>query len=713
MSSFDKSLHLVRSDTPILLLECKKAFEQMTLKEKLYAYHLAQASFNGSFITFCQKSPESPILLALLLEVFREESFDSLKSRAEKLGWTPEEFDKFLLFVSAFYYDAGNFFGFGSRKFVPDVQKAKLDAFLQDSEAFKVNPEMSDLYSIIGEEIFNLDENKRAVDFPQKGVTGILSSKVTEEDTDLANRFFKSISFEAWNTRLEKVEADNKKVFKVHLASVNTTGQINQVYEFEGVKFEFVYGDYSLILKRVVEDLEKAKPYARDDNQSHMLTKYIEHFVTGDLDAHKDGSRYWIKDKGPVVESYIGFIENYTDPAGVRSEFEGFVAVVDKVCSEKFQRLVDGAEEFLKELPWGSNYEKDTFLRPDFTALDIVAFSCGGIPCGINIPNYDEIRQNEGFKNVSLSNVMSASPNRKIEFLNEEDNKMYRDYYKASFEVQVGLHELLGHGSGKLFQKDSNGEFNFDKEGVLDLFNGKPVDQWYEPGETYSSKFGALSSAFEECRAEAVGYFLCCYDKIVKVFGYETQEEIEKVRYVNWLSEIRAGLVATEFFDPKTAKWGQAHCFARYVLFRECLEAGQEFVTVQEIKGEDGEPDLLFSLDESKIQSVGKPTIGDFLKKLQNFKSSGNSVQAAEWFNKCGELDDKMLRWRDIVVKRRKPRSIFVQSNLVKKDDDSVEVQEYQTTAQGLIQSALDRHPREAVMDLVQVWKHDRSMFTL
>ena len=56
---------------------------------------------------------------------------------------------------------------------------------------------------------------------------------------------------------------------------------------------------------------------------------------------------------------------------------------------------------------------------------------------------------------------------------------------------------------------------------------------------------------------------------------------------------------------------------ARFVILRVMLEAGEGLVSIERLTGEDGEPDLRVKLDRSKIISVGKPAIGNFLRKLQ------------------------------------------------------------------------------------------------
>lgn len=100
----------------------------------------------------------------------------------------------------------------------------------------------------------------------------------------------------------------------------------------------------------------------------------------------------------------MGWIETYIDPQNIRAYYECWVAIVDKDKSAKFKKLVENSEQVIPLLPWPKNMEKDNFLAPDFTTLEIITFATNSCPLGINIPNYDDIRDNEGFKNVFLSN---------------------------------------------------------------------------------------------------------------------------------------------------------------------------------------------------------------------------------------------------------------------------------------------------------------------
>jgi dipeptidyl-peptidase-3 len=94
----------------------------------------------------------------------------------------------------------------------------------------------------------------------------------------------------------------------------------------------------------------------------------------------------------------------------------------------------------------------------------------------------DEIRQYEGFKNVSLGNVIPAAcKNLVTSFLSEEDKELLTKYRVQAFELHVGLHELLGHGSGKSLYKHKDGQYNFDHAALTNPLDGEPVSGLIQP----------------------------------------------------------------------------------------------------------------------------------------------------------------------------------------------------------------------------------------
>ena len=56
---------------------------------------------------------------------------------------------------------------------------------------------------------------------------------------------------------------------------------------------------------------------------------------------------------------------------------------------------------------------------------------------------------------------------------------------------------------------------------------------------------------------------------------------------------------------------------ARYVILRVLLQNASGLVNIERTTGDDGKPDIVIRLDRLKIESLGKPAIGDFLNKLQ------------------------------------------------------------------------------------------------
>ncbi|KAG8186077.1 hypothetical protein JTE90_027071 [Oedothorax gibbosus] len=707
--------------TPIILLDCQNAFKDLTEKEKLYAHYLSRASWYGGLIDLVQKSPESPLIFSLLHRLFLTDSVKDLKETAlHKCGFSEEEFLAFLIYVCGFFCNYGNYKSFGDSKFIPDLSKEKFEKLMFSTKfAAKFPEKLKQLLSKCLDKMFSLKEEERHLGFPPNATTTYFSKNITKEDLEAVNKFFKKQNIEAFNSRLFKTtDETGRSCFEIRLASVLQTDckEEKDILGFNtenGHNFVVTRGDYSKLLKHVNDNLTLAKDHADNENETNMIEKYIESFKTGSQQAHKDGSRYWIKNKGPIVENYIGFIETYKDPDGMRGEFEGLVAVVNKKMSAKFGILVKSAESFISLLPWPSAYEKDVFLQPDFTSLYVLTYASSTVFSGINIPNYDDIRQSEGFKNVALGNVLQVKRTEPPNYLNKSDVDMMMNYENPTFEVCLALHELLGHGSGKLFHKEANGSFNFDADKVLNFETNEKVSSWYEEGETYVSVFGAMGSAYEECRAEAVALYLCDLPDVLRIFGHENEKH--DIIYTSWLLMALKGLEALDMFDPKSEKWLQAHAQARYVLLQVMLECGESFVKIEKVTGKDGKPDLLLSLDRNKIFSVGKAGIGKFLARLQLYKATADVTSASKMFDGYSKVKSEkkypFLDYREIIMERRKPRRLFVQANTFI-EDGKVKIKSYDSTPEGMVQSWVDRFQDTSVDDILEeLWEKDKQYF--
>jgi len=295
-----------------------------------------------------------------------------------------------------------------------------------------------------------------------------------------------------------------------------------------------------------------------------------------------------------------------------------------------------------------------------------------------------------------LGNVLSAkAPNEPVPFIRAQDLQLYRDYRDPAFEVQVGIHELLGHGTGKLLQETSPGEYNFDiSNPPISPVTKKPVSTWYKPGQTWSSVFGSIASSYEECRAECVAMALGCDFGILKLFGFgdgteDLSGEAGHVLFISYLQMARAGVVALEFWDPQSRKWGQAHMQARYSILRTFLDAGDDFVRL--VHSLDDLSDLEIHLDRSKILTHGRPAVEKYLQQLHVYKSTADFEAGKALYDHSTHVDDWWgTKARSAVLQKKIPRKVFVQANTVL-EGDKVVLKEYEPTLEGMIQSYAER----------------------
>ena len=269
-------------------------------------------------------------------------------------------------------------------------------------------------------------------------------------------------------------------------------------------------GLYATYLKRANEYLARAHSVA-DPGQAKVIDDLIRYYQTGEP---KDWLRFgtdWVQDNA-VVDFVNGFVEIYRDARGAKASAQSFVSITDKPLTDTMIRLGDNANYFEERAPWDSKYKKQTFRPPVVKAIETLIetgdFSVGVI--GDNLPNENEIHEKYGTKNflfTSSTRALNDATGQVVlkEFAaNAEIAERGAKYGNEAEDLMTALHEVIGHGSGKLSDRLKGG------------------------AEPYLKGY---FSTLEEARADLSALWNAWDPKLKELGLVSNQEEIAKAMY--------------------------------------------------------------------------------------------------------------------------------------------------------------------------------------
>jgi dipeptidyl-peptidase III len=393
MDPATRAHYLADSPPTVVRLEIAPHFNALNAQQKRYAHHLSRASFYGTRVTLAQVSPESIPIYDLIITIHKACKGD-YKSLASSTGASDDAVRQWLEYAAQFLGNCGNYKGFGDSKFIPRVEAAdlaKISSASSDAEAAykKASSTGGGIYETKDTALMHLgypDAGHMSTYYPD-------TEPITKDEIQIVGEVLEAKGLPIENTRLRKTKTGD---FELLIASsdanpgkadrdLGNLDSLNLTGALKDKKLRFVFGDYQEQMAAIEKEIKLAEKEALNETETKMMAEYAKSFGKGSIEAYKESQRYWIKDKKPMVETDIGFVETYRDPHGVRGEWEGFVAMVNLERTKAFGKLVDAAGTFIPKLPWSTEYEKDKFLSPDFTSLEVLSFAGSGIPAGINI----------------------------------------------------------------------------------------------------------------------------------------------------------------------------------------------------------------------------------------------------------------------------------------------------------------------------------------
>ena len=405
-------------------------FPGLSLREKQLVWHLYLAAIAGRDIYYDQRYAHNLELRAVL---------EGILTHARSLPSTVEQ--EIRRYTKLFWINSGPYNGLTARKSLLRIER---DAWTAAVEAAAASGAPLPLRP--GEAPRDLAQRLAPVLF-DAAFDPILTSKSPGPGRDIlqasANNLYVGVSMDDLASFRER-HALNSRLVK------DGDQLVEEVYR--------VGGKYDREIRRIVRHLEDAVAFA-PPTTAEALRALIRFYTTGDEADRVAYDIAWVRDQDNAVDTINGFVEVYLDPRGTKGAWEGMVCYVNPERTRRIESLATHAQWFEDHAPWRTVFRKPEVLGVTAKAIDVLVETGDSGPLtavGINLPNDQAIRERYGSKSVSLVNVNEAYERSTPEAMRSEfswdaaEVERGKRWGGFSRELTTEMHEVIGHGSGRM-----------------------------------------------------------------------------------------------------------------------------------------------------------------------------------------------------------------------------------------------------------------------
>ncbi len=444
-----------------------ESFRTLNAKQQELAYWLYEAAVAIDPIIYDQLSAYALREKRLLEEIV-----------AHKQGIDPQVMKKITDYAKLFWANRGNHNDLTAQKFVPDFSFDDLKNAAETAQkngAFKTD--YADLPALSNADALNkeLDELKASIFDPNFETMDTAKSPSGGKDIIQAssNTFYPGLSLNDLKDFKEEHPLNSRVVR-------GSDGKLEeQVYRAGTPDGSVPPGLYATFLKRANEYLAKAQAVA-DPEQAQVIADLIRYYQTGDFNDWLQFDADWVQNNA-TVDFANGFIEVYRDARGAKGSSQAFVSVTDKKVTDAMVKLAQNAEYFEQKAPWDAKYKKTAFTPPVVKAVETV-IETGDFhvtTVGDNLPNENQIHEKYGTKNFLFTGssraLSDASGTAAAKEFDPDPQTLARDikYGNEARDLFTAMHEVIGHGSGKLSDRLKSGAEPYLKEYFSTLEEGR------------------------------------------------------------------------------------------------------------------------------------------------------------------------------------------------------------------------------------------------